>query len=146
MKAEYPNLELIEYKFKEVLSIFKKKYESPDEPWFIDKLSADVFLQTWSNTATGFDKENYVSGQAFTDAYTTVFRATWVKEIEKYQYERVDDVVVYGVFFGNNLAYTVTNPNGHFYNDLEQRDMYSQKYALREYQSHTSERNDIEVY
>ena len=70
---KYPNLELIEKTFKEKV---KEKYPSIfdiSNQWH--KCTADVFVQTWGSTATGFDLEPVCSGQAFTDEYTTAYSA-----------------------------------------------------------------------
>lgn len=120
---KYPNLELIEKTFKEKV---KEKYPSIfdiSNQWH--KCTADVFIQTWGNTATGFDLEPVCSGQAFTDEYTTVVRLEW--------YELSNGVLclkqVYGVFFGNKLAYILKSPNQKFEFDLRDRQMKSQKNA-----------------
>lgn len=97
-----PNLELLEYKSKDILKkINNEKYKNVN-------LRADVFLQTWSSTALGF---NGIGGQAISEAYTTVF----------------GDILenVYVIFFGNELAYIVENPTEKFFTDLKLRDMAS---------------------
>lgn len=123
---KYPNLELIEKTFKEKV---KEKYPSvfdANSQW--RKCTADVFMQTWGNTATGFDLELVYSGQAFKDEYTTVMTLEW--------HELSNNVLcpkqVYGVFFGNKLAYILRSPNQKFEFDLRNRQMKSQKHA-REY-------------
>ena len=58
--VRYPNLELIEYKFWEKV---KSDYGFSEN--IIPYFKFDVFLQTWPNTALGFSKPGYVSGQAF---------------------------------------------------------------------------------
>lgn len=97
-----PNLELLEYKSKDILKkINNEKYKDVD-------LRADVFLQSWASTALGFGG---IGGQAISDAYTTVF----------------GDVLknVYVVFFGNKVAYVVEKPTEKFFTDLKLRDMAS---------------------
>lgn len=120
---KYPNLELIESTFKEKV---KEKYPSvfdTSNQWH--KCTADVFLQTWGNTATGFDLEPVYSGQAFTDEYTTVMRLEW--------HELFNNVFcpkqIHGVFFGDKLAYILRSPNQKFEFDLRDRQMKSQKNA-----------------
>lgn len=126
---KYPNLELIEKTFKEKV---KEKY-----PHIFDKTNtvghkctADMFIQTWYNTATGFDLEPVYSGQAFTDEYTTVMRLQWLER------SNIDNKLhiksLYGVFFGNKLAYILRNENQKFEFDLRDRCINSQKNA-REY-------------
>lgn len=126
---KYPNLELIEKTFKEKV---KEKY-----PYIFNeanavghKYTADMFIQTWYNTATGFDLEPVYSGQAFTDEYTTVMRLQWLER------SNIDNKLhtkfLYGVFFGDKLAYILRNENQKFEFDLRDRCMNSQKNA-REY-------------
>jgi len=122
---KYPNLELIEQTFKEKV---KEKYPSAfdaNSQW--RKCTADMFMQTWSNTATGFDLEPVCSGQAFTDEYTTVMKLEW------YELSSVDNKLhpksLYGVFFGNKLAYILRSLNQKFEFDLRDRQMKSQKNA-----------------
>ena len=122
---KYPDLELIEQTFKEKV---KEKYPSAfdaNSQWI--KCTADMFMQTWSNTATGFDLEPVCSGQAFTDEYTTVMELEW------YELSSVDNKLhtkyLYGVFFGNKLAYILKNPNQKFEFDFRDRCMNSQKNA-----------------
>lgn len=123
---KYPNLELIEKTFKEKV---KEKYPSAfdaNSQWC--KCTADVFIQTWSNRATGFDLEPVYSGQAFTDEYTTVVTLEW--------YELSNNILcakqIYGVFFGDKFAYMLKDPNQKFEFDFRDRCMNSQKNA-REY-------------
>ena len=120
---KYPNLELIEQTFKEKV---KEKYPSvfdANSQW--RKCTADVFMQTWSNTATGFDLEPVCSGQAFTDEYTTVMRLEWHELSNGVLYPKQ----IYGVFFGNKLAYILRDPSQKFEFDLGDRQMKSQKHA-----------------
>lgn len=122
----YPNLELIEQTFKEKV---KEKYPDIFETavYQFYGCEADMFSQTWSDTATGFDLESVISGQAFTNEYTTVMTLTWL------EWSSVDNRMhpksLYGVFFGNRLAYILKNPNQKFEFDLRDRCMNSQKNA-----------------
>ncbi len=69
-----------------------------------------IFKQIWGNTATGFDLDekygtNIFSGQAMTEAYTTVF------------HEKNNNIYV--VFFDGKPAYTVHEPSERFFEDLK---------------------------
>lgn len=126
----YPNLELIEYKCKENAM---EKYSDVLQNALFLKCKMDVFMQTWANTATGFDLKSYASGQAFTDEYTTVCELSWCKRSDdKYRFIDVEDRI-YCVFFGNEMAYIVINPSEQFFDDLKNRKMKSQREALKEY-------------
>lgn len=109
-----PNLELLIYKAQQILSndkdflpAFNKvcSKEKITGYFLVPDFDVEVFPQTWSNAATGFDEPNTVSCQAITDAYTTVV------------YERITDTYV--VFFDNKPCYKVNNPNECFMNDLK---------------------------
>lgn len=126
---KYPNLELLEYKCEETANAIHEEVLK-DAVYF--KFKMDVFIQTWANTATGFDYEGGVSGQAFTDAYTTVCEMSWCdKDGEGNITESPNRI--YGVFFNNEIAYMFINPNKKFFKDLREHRMKSQKYALKEY-------------
>lgn len=114
MNKTLPNLELLLYKAQQILSndedfipAFNKACaEAKSKGYFLaPDFDVEVFSQTWSNTATGFDNPNATSGQAITDAYTTVV------------HERVTDTYI--VFFDNKPCYKVNDPNEYFMNDLE---------------------------
>ncbi len=109
-----PNLELLIYKAQQILSNDKDFLPAFNKVWVEEKstgyfivpdFDVEVFPQTWSNAATGFDEPNTVSCQAITDAYTTVV------------HERITDTYV--VFFDNKPCYKVNNPNECFMNDLK---------------------------
>lgn len=122
---KYPNLELIEKTFKEkVGERYPDIFNKTDERFHI--YTADMFTQTWSNTATGFDLEPLYSGQAFTNEYTTVMRLDYLIPINNNAFI---PKLLYGVFFGNKLAYILKNPNPKFDLDLENRCVKSQKNA-----------------
>lgn len=127
--ATYPNLELIEYKCKE--SAFELHADTLKDACYVI-CKVDVFQQTWANTATGFNMDCCLSGQAFTKEYTTVVEMRWHKRTEKAKYEEVKDVI-YGVYFGNSIAYMFINPNENFFEDLKNRDMKSQREAIKRY-------------
>lgn len=128
--AEYPNLELIEYIFKQ-----KAHEQFPDllQGVRFPKFTADVFLQTWPNTATGFDKPGTVSGQAFTEAYTTVMKMTWYVRNEDGKYHINESDPIYAVFFGNRPAYVVFRPTEQFFKDLNRKNMASVMDSKRVY-------------
>ena len=123
---KYPNLELIESIFKEEV---KKAYPEifNKEKTKEHKCRVNVFPQTWASTATGFDLWSVCSGQAFTDEYTTVISLYWWEVNEDGWWNPKNDV--YGVFFGDKLAYFCKHPNEKFQFDLENRQMRPQKTA-----------------
>lgn len=125
----YPNLELIEYKAKNTI---KENFYSgeKDKYWF--ECTADVFAQTWGSTATGFD--GYAGCSAITREYTTVC------EIAAHSLNKLD--VFYLIFFGNDLAYTIKNPNKKFFDDLKNRDMKPQSKADIYLLSHQNNDNE----
>lgn len=133
MIARYPNLELLEYKFKQF--VFSEGADILKNACFL-KFRADVFMQTWSTTATGFNLEKYASGQAFTDEYTTVIEMNWCIRTngKEKHFEDCEDVL-FGIFFGNTLAYVLLNPNKKFYEDLKNRDMLPQREAAETYKA-----------
>ena len=108
----YPNLELLEYKFKD------KVYTIFDVDKRLCSIEAVMFQQIWSNTACGMDWRGGMSGQAFTKCYTTVF---------EFQYGGED--YIHGVCFGDHLAYILMNANRQFFDDIDNRNMASQKEA-----------------
>ena len=110
----YPNLELLDYKAREEIEYFY-----PNELGRYPRVTVTVFIQTWGNTATGFDLEGGLSGQAFTDEYTTVVRLRPICNEEGNYY--------FVVCFGNKVAYVLKNPTNDFYNDLHNMQMKSQK-------------------
>lgn len=75
----------------------------------LERARMKVFTQMWGSTALGFIG---VGGQAMTEAYTTVC----------YLY----DEKIYGVFFGEKLAYVIKNPNSAFLDDCSKMEMASQ--------------------
>ncbi len=94
--VKYPNLELIEYKLKE--EAYERFMPYLANAHFI-KYKAEVFMQTWVNTATGFDSDGCVSGQAFTDEYTTVMEMSWAEKIKDSKGWEDSKFKIYGVFF-----------------------------------------------
>lgn len=128
----YPNFDLIVYKCNEAAhQHFPRELKNAQYPSF----KLDAFLQTWPNTATGFDSENVVSGQAFTDEYTTVVEMHWhYLDVNKQWIDSND--CIYGVFFGDEIAYIIINPSDEFFEDLKNRQMESQRRALGKYIDH----------
>lgn len=122
MYAIYPNLELVEYKAKQLLFVdeeFKKKLAEKRYPEF----DVIVFPQTWGSTCTGFDLASdgsaAVGGCAMTKEYTTVV------------HELMTDTYI--VCFGNRPCYKVTDANEDFYADLAARNMASLSEARKRY-------------
>lgn len=95
MRNEYPNLPLIEERFRNIL----KETDWADNVKY-PEFEVRVFLQTWGSTALGFGG---IGGQAFTSAYTTVI---W------------DEQIGYGVFFAGCFAYAIREPNDLFFEHL----------------------------
>lgn len=120
--TSYPNLELLEYKAKQLLAqdeeflaaveAYKKenhtKYARYD-------FNVTMFPQVWESTCGGFDVATdgspAISGAAMTKEYTTVFHETLTGS--------------YVIFFGNHPCYKVTNPNEDFLHDLMHHSMAS---------------------
>ena len=129
MRNCYPNLELIEYKCQmAAYELHKETLKDSIYPTF----RIYTFMQSWANTATGFDIDCPVSGQAFTDEYTTVCEMSWCRKDPEKRWVHVEDKI-YGVFFGNRIAYMFINPNEQFFKDLKNREMKSQRIALERY-------------
>ena len=127
---KYPNLELIEYitentaneLFKDVLAM--STYH---------RFKMYVFPQTWSTTALGFDKIGGCSGQAITEAYTTVVEMTSYKVESSKGTNRMVHIEseenIYAVFFDGKIAYMCLNPNSEFLKDFNRMCMKPQRGA-----------------
>lgn len=125
---KYPNLELMEYQFKQVLSTDKNwkekvsKLKEKNKYLCID-FDIIVFSQIWGSTNTAFDvcKNGMpvIGGQAMTRAYTVVIKESMTG--------------IYGVFIDNTLCYIVNNATDEFYKDLSERNMKSFSEASRFY-------------
>ena len=105
MKAELPQLPVIQNCFwsavkDKLMQEYHKDYRYHPDFRFT------MFCQTWGSTALGFDG---FGGSAMTDAYTTV-----VNEINSGWY---------GVFFGEELAYLIKEPNEIFFEDMHKFQM-----------------------
>lgn len=125
----YPNLELIEYITENTANILFEELMMRT----VHRYKTYVFPQTWSTTALGFDKIGGCSGQAITEAYTTVVEITLYKiesgkDIRGITYEELDDKI-YAVLFDGKIAYMCLNPNHKFLKDLSNMRMNSQKEA-----------------
>lgn len=118
----YPNFDLIEYKFKNEV----KKWSPSSIKFSFTSFRFDTFMQTWGNTATGFEDGRCCSGQAFTDEYTTVCEMSLYERTKDGNgWHKKDNGKIYGVFFGNDLGYMIIDPNEQFFNDLKNRNMKS---------------------
>ena len=125
----YPNLELIEYITENTANILFEELMMRT----VHRYKMYVFPQTWSTTALGFDKIGGCSGQAITEAYTTVVEITLYKiesgkDIRGITYEELDDKI-YAVLFDGKIAYMCLNPNHKFLKDLSNMRMKSQREA-----------------
>ena len=111
---EYPNLELLDYKTRENI---KKISGSVDTKRL--EILAEVFPQIWASTSLGFGG---YGGSALTTAYTTVMYSK--------------DTNLYFIYYGNELAYFLDNPNEYFFKDLKNRDLkpviMSNKYITKD--------------
>lgn len=125
---KYPNLELIEYQFKQELSKNKEWKDKVSEMKKQDKyLSVDfdviVFSQIWGSTITAFDVHEdgtpTLGGQAMTKAYTVVIKETLTE--------------TYGIFVDGKPCYLVNNANDAFYSDLSKRNLKSLSQAKKCY-------------
>lgn len=128
MRAAYPNLELIEYVFRQNLlqdEIWTAKLEKIREKnkYVHAEFDIQVFSQVWGNTCTAFDVmpdgSPAIGGCAMTSAYTVVIR------------ECTTDT--YGVFVDGKPCYVVFDASEVFYVDLKNRNMASLSRAKREY-------------
>lgn len=127
---KYPNLELIEYITENTAC---ELFESELIMSTYHKFKMYVFPQTWSSTALGFDMIGGCSGQAITEAYTTVVEMTSYKfesgkDIRGIVYKELEDKV-YAVFFDGKIAYMCLNPNSEFFRDFDRMSMKLQRGA-----------------
>ena len=102
---KYPCLPLIQERFWNKIKD-SALYYTEGEKRIYPEFDVIVFSQIWGSTALGFDG---IGGQAMTSAYTTVIQ----EEI----------MGVYGVFFGNSLAYIIENPSDEFFEDIKRFNM-----------------------
>lgn len=128
MNPKYPNLELIEYKFLQLLNqdeAWKNKVKELREQnrFLRPEFLVTVFSQIWGSTCTAFDVmpdgSPAIGGCAMTREYTTVIEETLTK--------------TYGVFIGDRLCYMVKDASDAFYEDLAERNMASLSMAGKRY-------------
>ena len=128
MKCSYPNLELIEYKF---ISKIEELYPGTYKAYYYD-IRANVFPQTWSSTALGFDG---FGGSALTMSYTTVMSAYLSQRSSTTTNTIVSKPEFWAVYFGDRLAYLIEGePTELFFTDLENRNMASVQKSSRYYE------------
>ena len=122
MTAEYPNLPLIEERFANAIQkdITEKKEQekAAGNKWYRPAFEAQVFLQTFPNTA-GIFENGGISGNAITPMYITV-----IEELT---------TGIIGVFGGNTAAYLVTDANDLFCEDVKNRTVKTRKEAAEVY-------------
>lgn len=128
MKADYPNLELLEYIAQSVMrsdEVFQKTMEEKrkKDKFLCPEWEAVVFPQIWGSTNTGFDVtedgDPVMGGCAMTKAYTTVM------------HELVTET--YLVFFDGRPCYKVDHPTEAFYEDLKTGNLASLSEAKEKY-------------
>lgn len=117
--SNYPNFELIEERFWNTYRPLLEKALGTDIIY--PKYSMECFEQVWGSSSTGFS--GTVGCDVLTREYTTVVSFSYSVKSESTR--RFEDFYpnVYGVFFGNKLAYILNNPNKVFYEDLRNKDM-----------------------
>lgn len=127
-RAEYPNLELMEYMFKQRLQADKEwveKYKEIKEQCEYAHVSFNVvvFPQVWGSTCTAFDVmpdgSPAIGGCAMTETYTVVF------------HENLTDC--YCVFVDGRPCYLVNDATSVFYEDLKNCNMKSLSEAKKHY-------------
>lgn len=128
--TSYPNLELLEYKAKQLLSqdeeflatVEAYKKENNTRRAFFD-FDTTMFPQIWGSTCTGFDIVSdgspAIGGSAMTKEYTTVIHELLTGS--------------YVICFGDRPCYKVTNPNEDFLNDIKSHRMAGLKEAKERY-------------
>ena len=100
MHTNFPCLPLIQERFyNAVKTQFPKELKYPT-------YDIQMFSQVWGSTALGFGG---FGGQAMTKAYTTI-----IKE---------ENTNLYGVFFGDRMAYVIENPTKEFFEDIQEHNM-----------------------
>ena len=128
--TRYPNLELLDYKAKQLLSQDKEflaaveayKKENNTKYAAFD-FNTTMFPQVWGSTCTGFDiaadGSPAIGGAAMTKEYTTVLCETLTGS--------------YIVCFGDHPCYKVTNPSEDFINDMREHHMSGLREAKTRY-------------
>ena len=115
MTAEYPNIPLLDYIFREHI----QKFLDQNDRVYVLNVDVYVFPQTWPNTGGGFAQPGCVYGQSFIKEYTTVLMDM--------------DHNFAMVAFGNKPAYMIQNPNQEFVDDFNKKLMKTKHEALRHY-------------
>ncbi len=124
----YPNLELIEYKIRLILSKdpeFQAALEAKrkERKYAYLEFQAMVFPQVWGSTCTGFDVTEdgipTMGGSMMTTEYTTVFHELLTN--------------TYVVCFGDRPCYSTKDPNDNFLADLSKMNMASLSEAKKKY-------------
>lgn len=119
------NLGLVIEKFR-VFILYESNFTDSEKQKLVSSdILCDAFTQTWGSTSLGFDG---MGGSAMTTDYTVVCH--------------VEGTDLYGVFFGEKLAYVVNNPNDLFYKDKRERYMAAQ-WEVDRYDSFDTEETDI---
>jgi len=128
MMTKYPNVELLAYRAEQIFNDEVGKYLQQETEMFSHYIDTQVYVfrQTWATTATGLDLHGGVSGQAFTNAYTTIMQIDFYTENQDPEVG-VKRNYFFAVFFGDALAYCGFNPNRSFYLDVSNFDMKSQR-------------------
>ena len=117
MIMQYPNLDLIEYKFKQKIYTLFPDILIGD---YYHVVKANVFPQTWGSTALGFPG---CGGSAMTTAYTTVMNARFLPRLSS---ATNGEPEFWGVYFGNKYAYMIDGePTNEFFADLKNHNMAS---------------------
>ena len=128
--TRYPNLELLEYKAKQLLTqdesflaaVEAYKKENNTKYACFD-FNTTMFPQVWGSTCTGFDVaadgSPAIGGCAMTKEYTTILHETLTGS--------------YVVCFGDRPCYKVTNPSEDFINDMQHHRMASLSEAKGRY-------------
>ncbi len=124
----YPNLELIEYQFLQLLNkddVWKQKVRAlqTENRFLKPDFSVTVFSQIWGSTCTAFDVmpdgSPTMGGAAMTREYTVVIEETLTK--------------TFGVFVGGRPCYMVSDAPDEFYADLAEKNMASLGRARKRY-------------
>lgn len=128
MQCDYPNLPLIEFMTKQMLSesvAFQEKWKEVKKKnaYAYPRFDTFVFPQIWGSTCLGFDVakdgQPTVGGCAMTKAYTTIM------------HEKATNFYV--VFFDGRACYLVNDPNERFFADMKNQMMASLKEANGRY-------------
>lgn len=116
--VRYPNLELLEYKAWKLIS--EKYGYTGNTRTLYRNCSADMFQQIWPDTLAGLrSSEEQIARRQLTPEYTTVMHLKWQIKGDNTDYEE------YVIFFGQIPAYSVTDANKAFLEDLKDRNMAS---------------------